>query len=341
MHRVNVRPAVWLPTIRAGSGADVFVERLVSALKNQGFRAEIHWLPRRAEYAGLSVAVPAVPSWANIAHINSWLPWRFVPENLPVVVTVHHLVHDPAFSPYRSRLQVIYHEGIIRRREMRALKRATAVTAVSSYVAATVDAFCGRHPDRVIHNWIDESVWTPMAGAKTADGRPRILVVGNASRRKGFDLLPRLAARLGAAFEIRCTGGLRGSGFFESAGVMPLGRLDEKDLIKEYREATVVVSLSRYEGFGYTALESMACGKPFVGFNTSGLREVVDDSCGCLLPVDDVDALAETVKTLVASPATIDAMGLAGRARALAKFLSANVEQYINLYQEIHARRHA
>lgn len=42
--------AVWFLAIRTGTGTDVFTERLVEGLRKRGIRAEITWLPLRAEY---------------------------------------------------------------------------------------------------------------------------------------------------------------------------------------------------------------------------------------------------------------------------------------------------
>src|SRR3546814_2496671 len=54
-------------------------------------------------YTTLFRSVPKPPEWANVVHVNSWLPKRFWPTDVPIVVTVHHLVHDPEFRPYRTR----------------------------------------------------------------------------------------------------------------------------------------------------------------------------------------------------------------------------------------------
>ena len=51
----------------------------------------------------------------------------------------------------------------------------------------------------------------------------------------------------------------------------------------------IVVVPSRFEGFGLTAAEAMAMGKPVVASDTSGLKEVViNDETGILFPVDEV-----------------------------------------------------
>ena len=68
----NNEPAIWFPTVRTGTGTDVFTERLVEGLNQRGIRAEISWLPLRAEYAPWTVAVPKPPEWATVAHVNTW-----------------------------------------------------------------------------------------------------------------------------------------------------------------------------------------------------------------------------------------------------------------------------
>ena len=63
-------PAVWFPTVRTGTGTDVFTERLVEGLNQRGIRAAISWLPLRAEYAPWTVAIPKPPEWATVTHVN-------------------------------------------------------------------------------------------------------------------------------------------------------------------------------------------------------------------------------------------------------------------------------
>ncbi|MBL8256262.1 MAG: hypothetical protein JNJ62_06655 [Pseudoxanthomonas mexicana] len=64
---------VWLPTVRAGTGTDVFAERLCEGLNSRGIRAEIAWLPHRSEYLPWTVSVPVAPAWADIVHVNTWI----------------------------------------------------------------------------------------------------------------------------------------------------------------------------------------------------------------------------------------------------------------------------
>lgn len=327
---------VWLPAVRTGTGTDVFTTRLDAGLRARGIDSIITWFPAWHELVPELMRLRAVPPGTDVIHANGWLGSPFLGRGVPVVVTVHHLVHDPAYAPYRSATQALYHNWHIRWRETRTLRESDAVTAISTYVAGTVRDFCGRDDVAAIPNWVDTVRYAPDPSQDNNRVRPfRLLMVGNHSRRKGFDLLPEFASELGAGFELRCTGGLRAEGD-AVPGVKMLGRLTEAELIHEYQQCDAVLSLSRYEGFGYTALEGMACAKPFIGFRTSGLTEVVKDGVtGFLEPVDDVLALAGRCRSLSNNNSLLQAMGVSGRERAIAKFSEAPaIHAYIATYRE-------
>lgn len=333
MRKDTPAPAVWFPTIRAGTGADVYTERLAAGLETRGIRTQITWLPHRAEYAPWTVPVPQPPAWANIVHVNSWLPHRFWPRALPRVVTVHHLVHDPAYFPYRSALQAAYHRLVIRSREREAIRSADAATTVSAYVCRTVRDFSGRAMIHVIPNWVDTDIFRPDFQRKQEKGKPfRLFIAGSRSRRKGFDLLSRFVQALGPTFEVRYAGGVsRGAPGIPQ--VVDLGWLSQPELVHEYQMCDAVVSLSRYEGFGYTALEAMACGKPFIGFLTSGLSEVVDGECAMLVDIGDVDALVRGCRKLADDPALVERLGSNARRRAVTQFSAErSIESYSGVY---------
>jgi glycosyltransferase involved in cell wall biosynthesis len=332
------KPAVWFPAVRTGSGADVFTERLAAALVRRGLRAEIAWLSHKAEYAPWTVPTLEPPPWANVVHANSWLHHRFVPRGLPLVVTVHGCVHDPALRPYKSPLQSLYHWAWIRRCERILLRRADAVTAVSRYTADRVNSVFGVRGILPIHNWIDTQTFRP--DDRAAPNSPfRLLFVGNMSRRKGVDLLPEIMRRLGDGFELRYTG--KGADVGGAAGMPPnmfaLGRLQGADtLARVYRDSDALLLPTRLEGLVLVAIEAQACGRPVVSTNCSSMPEVVlPEVTGILCPVDDVDAFVRAARRLREEPAAWRRMCIAARERAETQF---GEEEAVNSYIKLYVR---
>ncbi|MBC7360545.1 MAG: glycosyltransferase family 4 protein [Desulfacinum sp.] len=339
MTRKNVsQPAVWFPTIRAGSGTDVFTERLVEGLRRRGIRAEITWLPLRAEYAPWTVPVPKPPAWANVVHINSWLHPRFVPRNLPSVVTVHHSVHAPDFMPYKTLPQKIYHRFWIRPIEAQNLRRAAVVTAVSQHVAAEVRQLFGRTDVTVIYNGIDvEHTFTP--GPEREPHHPfRLLYVGNWVKRKGVDLLGPILEKLGSDFQLLYTADRAGAHgrYLLPSNSTNMGRLDTQALVEAYRNSDVLIFPSRSEGLPLTAIEAMACGLPVIASQISSLVEVVENgSSGIFCPVDNIEAFIMAIRQLSSSPAMWQTMAQQARKRAEQLFsLNSMIHAFLSIYLE-------
>lgn len=331
-------PRVWFPAIRCGSGADVFTERLCAALNAQGIRAEITWLPHRAEYAPWTVPVPAPPDWANVVHINSWLPQRFLPPKLPVIVTVHSCVHDSALRPYKSRLQALYHQHWIYAIEAANIQRARAVVAVSHYTAAQVRTHFGTHDITVIHNGIDCQTFTPTT--RTTPHRPfRLLYVGNWRVLKGVELLAPIMERLGSDFVLHYTADRNGGHerFRLPANSVCLGRLKGGDLVRAYQEADALLFPSRLEGLPLVPLEAMACGLPVIAAKTSSLPEVVEDTVtGFLCEHDDVQGFTSYCHYLAQHIDSWQTMRLAARQKATRHFsIHAMADHYVNQYKKI------
>lgn len=76
------------------------------------------------------------------------------------------------------------------------------------------------------------------------------------------------------------------------------GYVSTEQLIREYQTADVFCLPSRYEGFGLTVLEAMACGTPVVCSNIGSLPEVAGDAARTVDPAllpQLVDALTEVL----------------------------------------------
>jgi glycosyltransferase involved in cell wall biosynthesis len=94
---------------------------------------------------------------------------------------------------------------------------------------------------------------------------------------------------------LRVAGGFRGR---EEPGVEFLGRVSDERLVELYQSASAYLETSRYEGFGFQALEALACGTPVVATRVTSLPEVVDGG-GLLCPAGDEACLvAELARVL-------------------------------------------
>jgi len=83
----------------------------------------------------------------------------------------------------------------------------------------------------------------------------------------------------------------------------------------------IVVVPSRFEGFGLSAAEAMAAGKPVIASDTSGLSEIVSDNeTGILFPVENIVALKDAMMRLLKDKQLRYNLGRAGKKRIEGNF---------------------
>lgn len=93
---------------------------------------------------------------------------------------------------------------------------------------------------------------------------------------------------------------------------------------------------SESESFGMAALEAMASEVPVIATSSGGVPEVVTDGeNGYLLPVGDVEGMAERAIEILSDPAIEHRMGAAGRAVAMERF---DVTRVVPRYREMYER---
>jgi len=86
-----------------------------------------------------------------------------------------------------------------------------------------------------------------------------------------------------------------------------LGRVDDDELEALYQGAWAVVLPSRFEGFGFPALEAMQHRIPLVASNAGSLPEVIGEA-GLVFPSDSPNALASALQRLASEPALRDTL---------------------------------
>ena len=99
--------------------------------------------------------------------------------------------------------------------------------------------------------------------------------------------------------------------------------------------ADVFVNPSQAETFGLTTAEALACGTPCVVYDTSACPELISDESGCVVPLNDISAMAEAIRQ-ICEKTDQASMRSACRERAVGLFnQSESYLEYWKLYQLI------
>ena len=275
----------------------------------------------------------------DIVHDNQSLSYGMLAlqrEGIPLVTTIHH----PITSDLRLALAACswWWPRLLTRRwhsflgmQKRVAQRLRHVVTVSECSRSDIARDFGLPAQRlvVVPNGVDTEVFAPDAGV----GRKPLQLMATASADaplKGLAVLLKAFARLLPAhpgLRLLVVGKPRRGGATEKL-VAELGLGAHLDfvsgistelLVRHYREATLVVVPSLYEGFGLPASEAMACGAPVVSSDGGALPEVVGDA-GVLVPAGDAAALATAIDALLRDPARRTEMGRRARERMLDLF---------------------
>ncbi len=281
--------------------------------------------------------------YANLAgHVGGLL------HGVPHVITAHSL--EP-LRPWKIE-QLGGGYRVSSWVEATAYSHAQAIIAVSEGMRRDIlAAYPQVDPSRVhvVHNGIDTDAYRPDASVEALErhgvplDRPYVLFVGRITRQKG------LAHLLAAARDfaegtvlVLCASSPdtpeMGEEIAQAVEVLRAERgadsviwIEEQASLDDVRQllthARVFACPSVYEPLGIVNLEAMACEAPVVASAVGGIPEVVVDGVtGLLVAYDPADpgaletGLADAINSLVADPARAKAMGLAGRARAIADF---------------------
>ena len=108
------------------------------------------------------------------------------------------------------------------------------------------------------------------------------------------------------------------------------------DIAQFYCALDVFVSASQTESFGLAIVEAMACGTAVVATATEGAKEIIENGeTGLLVAVGDVEALADTVTSLIDNADEQHRIGMFARETARERFsLERMVDETEKIYQE-------
>lgn len=114
-----------------------------------------------------------------------------------------------------------------------------------------------------------------------------------------------------------------------------LGHVEES--IKHMQSIDIMVHTAHFEPFGRVFIEAMVAGLPVVTYDSGGAKDiVVHNETGLLVPVGDIDALAEAIGYLARNPKIRARMGKAGRERVEKHFsIEKHVKEVTAIYDDL------
>ena len=226
--------------------------------------------------------------------------------------------------------------------------RLRAVICPSHWVAAEVEHFYPRVQSRlvVVPNGVDTAHFVP-AGRRTdrnrivgelglIAGHPVLLFVATNFALKGLARAVDCLTHLSEA-QLLVVGGDEPGAFRAAAerlGVVARIRFvgARSDVAEFYRAADVLIHPTDYDPFANVCLEALACGTPVVTTDRNGAADVLDSTCGIVLPADAVGSrLAGAVGSLLRR-------GIDGREAARRKAEDSDLESHLTAVEGVYTR---
>ncbi|WP_170419822.1 glycosyltransferase family 4 protein [Ruegeria arenilitoris] len=104
-----------------------------------------------------------------------------------------------------------------------------------------------------------------------------------------------------------------------------------------YQVLDLFIAPQRWEGFGLTPLEAMACGVPVVATDVGAFSEIVTDpTLGRVVPPGDIPALAAAAAEMLADRDSLARAGQAARAHVERNFdINGEAQALVALYQQL------
>lgn len=106
------------------------------------------------------------------------------------------------------------------------------------------------------------------------------------------------------------------------------------DVAELVGESYIGIQSSNWEGFGLTTVEIMSCGKPVIGTNVDGLKQVIEGAGETFSVGDDVE-LAQKINQLLQDKTLYKNMSMRCKERASKYDINVMADRYLALYKDI------
>ncbi len=284
----------------------------------------------------------------TVVHAHWWFPagWAVARLATPFLTTSHG-----------SDVRLFDRGAVWRRVGRKVLRRASAVTAVSRFLAQDLERHAGPLARPVTVSPMPVDVELFASGRQTPKAAPpRILYAGNLVPAKGVDILVRAYAVLrqrGVSCRLKILGeGPARPGLERLAGSLGIANdvewsafVPQQRMPAEYGASMVSVlpSRGRAEGLGLTLVEAMLAGCAVVATPAGGIPEVVqDEETGLLARDGDAGDFSRQIARLLEDATLRERLIATGSARVRDTYSAATAaRRFLTLYDDLASSRPA
>jgi mannosyltransferase len=321
----------------------------------------IRLVPLQAQSIAITACAPEMPdhvpnvSWTRLIGMSAQGPsgprvWH-ARRNVEMIagLILRHLL--------RKRLKLLFTSASQRRHTWLSkalIARMDALIATSAKTAGYLE-----HPATVVHHGIDTDTFAPHSDKSALratlglpDG-PLMGCFGRIRAQKGTDvfvdaMIRVLQAHPDAAAIVMGRAVDKDQGFLDNlkARVADAGLSDRLLFLPEvpvwetpqfYQALDLYIAPQRWEGFGLTPLEAMACGSPVIATRVGAFDELIKDGeTGRLIEIDDIDAMVEATDALLNDRTKLASWGDNARRHTESNFrLQHEADAIIAIYRQL------
>ena len=212
------------------------------------------------------------------------------------------------------------------------------ITSPSQWLADKIkQSYMGNYVVHVIHNGVDLSIFKPVNSQLRVrwgcENKKIILGVAfDWDQYKGLDVFVELARRIPTNYRIVLVGTNEAVEAQLPKSITTIRRTqNQQELAEIYTAADVFVNPTREEVLGMVNIEALACGTPVVTFATGGSPETLDQTCGVVVPYNDIDAMERAIYRVCESN-LFSQQACVARAQCFNQ--QEKFQEYIDLYEQ-------
>jgi glycosyltransferase involved in cell wall biosynthesis len=311
--------SAWYPTERDAM-AGLFVQKHAESVMQQGHDVRVLY----SEKVGIAWIKDMYQAWKQLQKewgkpdvvqmnvldknglIALWLKYRY---HIPYVIIEHWSGYLPANFAFRCG----WHGWLMRK----IAKQASCILPVSQMLEDAMKN-CGIENQnwQRIHNVVDDFFYQPISTititpkgdtfrflhvscfdekAKNIQGMLRA-VRKVAEERQDFELVV-----VGTGVDYSEDRAYADSLQFPEGMLTFTGEQTPHEVAQWMQESDCFLFFSRYENAPVVLSECLACGLPIISSHAGGIPEMVDDTCGILVPTEDENALAKAMKDMMSN----------------------------------------